>query len=175
MAIRSERVGDAPRISELVRRAYADVRHSDHREHLMVDRLRQTDAYVPALSLLAEVDGELVGHILLTKARIVDGASTVATLALAPLSVAPAFQRRGIGGSLVGVAHRQAKALGFASVAVVGAPAYYARFGYEPSSRYRITLPVAAADEYRMILPLLPGALDGVRGRVAYAPGWLEH
>ncbi len=71
ITIRAERRDDGLAITNVVRRAYADVPYSDHREHLMVDRLRSTEAYIPALSLLAFIGGEAVGHLLLTKAHIV--------------------------------------------------------------------------------------------------------
>ena len=68
IATRAERPGDGPAISDVVLRAHANVVYSDHREHLMIERLRATDAWIPALSLLAHVSDEAVGHILLTRA-----------------------------------------------------------------------------------------------------------
>ena len=97
------------------------------------------------------------------------------TLALAPLSVVPEHQSRGIGKQLVREAHRQAAALGYGSILLVGIPAYYRQFGYAPLRAYPIALPFAAPDENCMILPLTAGALDGVAGRVHYADGWLDH
>lgn len=175
VVIREERPSDGATIAEVVRRAYADVPYSDHREHVMVDRLRATDAYVPELSLLAEVGGKAVGHVLLTKAEIRSDRSVVSALALAPLSVVPAFRCRGIGKRLIGCAHDRALALGFGVILLVGIPSYYRRFGYERLSRYPIKLPFDAPDENRMILALRPDALDGVAGTVRYAEGWLEH
>lgn len=173
--IRTERADDAPAIRSLVCRAYAAVPYSDHREHLMIDRLRRTDAYSPALSLLAEVDGEAVGHILLTRAMIVGERGTVPTLALAPLSVVPEHQSRGVGKRLVTAALQRAADLGFGSILLVGLPSYYRPFGFERLSRYPITLPFKAPEESCMILPLSAHALDGVAGQVQYAEGWLDH
>nr|WP_295663393.1 N-acetyltransferase [Polymorphobacter sp.] len=175
ITIRAEKPGDAATITDIVRRAYAAVPYSDHREHLMIGRLRGTDAYVPALSLLAEIGGEPAGHILLTRAAIVSDGGVVTTLALAPLSVVPEFQHRGVGQRLVGAAHERAAALGFESVLLVGIPGYYKQFGYVPLSRYPIVLPFEAPADNCMILELRPDALDGVAGRVRYADGWLDH
>ncbi|TGX49211.1 N-acetyltransferase [Sphingomonas gei] len=175
IVIRAERPGDRAVIADLVERAYAAVPYSDHREHLMIERLRGTGAYIPALSLLAEIGGEAGGHILLTKAQIRSDLSAVTTLALAPLSVVPEFQMQGVGKRLVSAAHERAAALGFGSVLLVGIPSYYPQFGYERLSRYPIELPFNAPDENCMILPLRPGALDGVAGRVQYADGWIDH
>lgn len=175
ITIREEQPHDIPLISDVVLRAYANVDYSDHREHLMIERLRGTDAYNPALSLLAEIDHVTVGHILLTKAHINNATSSVVTLALAPLSVAPKYQSCGVGARLMGAARRQAAALGFESIVVVGVPAYYPRFGYELLSRYPITLPFEAPDANCLILRLTDRALDGVVGMVQYAEGWLDH
>ena len=172
---RGERPGDGPKIMDVVLRAYASVPYSDRREHLMIERLRATDAYIQTLSVLAEIGDEVVGHVLLTKAYIQSGHSAVATLALAPLSVTPDFQRRGVGKRLIGAAHQRAAELDFGSILVVGIPSYYPQFGYELLSHYPITLPFDAPDENCMILPLAHRALDGVAGVVHYAEGWLEH
>lgn len=175
ITIRSEQPNDYATISDIVLRAYADVSYSDHREHVMIDRLRRTDAYNPALSLLAEIAGEAVGHILLTKADIVTARASVATLALAPLSVVPEHQSRGVGKQLVREAHRHATALGYGSILLVGIPAYYLQFGYKPLRGYPIALPFDAPDDNCMILPLTARGLDGVAGTVRYADGWLNH
>lgn len=175
ITIRAERNGDAAVIADMVKRAYADVAYSDHREHLMIERLRQSNAFIASLSLLAEIDDIPVGHILLTRAKIRSEKSTSETLALAPLSVVPEYQHKGIGTSLVEAAHAQAAILGFGSVVLIGIPGYYARFGYQPLRRHPVRLPFSAPDENCMILPLKPDALNGVSGEVEYAPGWLEH
>jgi predicted N-acetyltransferase YhbS len=173
--IRPERADDALTITDVVLRAYANIAYSDHREHLMIERLRGTDAFSPELSLLAEIDGEAVGHILLTTAYICDADSSVATLALAPLSVVPEHQSCGVGKRLVGAAHQRAIDLGYGSILLVGIPSYYSQFGYEPLNCYPITLPFEAPDSNCMILPLAAHALDGVVGKVRYAGGWLDH
>ena len=175
ITIRAERPEDAASIAKTVVHAYEAVPYSDHREHLMVERLRDSDAYVPELSLLAEVENAVVGHILLTKATIGDGDPPAVTLALAPLSVVPTFQRMGVGSRLVRAAHARAEGLGFGSILLVGIAGYYPRFGYQPLDRYPIRLPFEAPAENCLILPLHPETLEGVSGTVRYADAWLHH
>ena len=141
----------------------------------MVEQLRGTSAYIPSLSLLGEIAGEVAGHVLLTRACILGAQSSVETLALAPLSVVPEHQSRGVGKRLVRAAQERATDLGFGSILLVGIPSYYLQFGFKPLSRYPITLPFDAADDERMILPLSQHALDGVVGSVRFAEGWLDH
>jgi predicted N-acetyltransferase YhbS len=175
ISIRAERPDDAHVIRDVVRSAYVAIPFSDHREHLMIERLRETKAFVPGLSLLAECDGTPAGHVLLTRARIRNDTGFVETLAFAPLSVTPSFQGRGVGRRLVETAHAAAGALGFQSIVLVGIPGYYSRFGYEPLSRYPVALPFSAPAENCMIIALTPRALAGVSGMVEYGAGWLDH
>lgn len=175
IVIRPERAGDQETISAIVKRAYAEVGFSDHREHLMVERLRESEAFIPTLSLIAELDGTPAGHILLTRVQIRGGDRSIEALALAPLSVVPECQGFGVGRQLVQVAHARAAEHGFGLIVLVGLPDYYPQFGYEPLNGYPIDLPFSAPDDNCMVLALRPGALSGVAGMVEYADGWLNH
>lgn len=174
ITVREETPADAALVSDVVRRAYAAVPFSNHREHLMVERLRASSAFVPPLSLVAEVRGEPAGHIMLTRITIRDGAVSTPSLALAPLSVVPEFQGRSVGSALVHEAHRRARALGFRSVVVVGIAGYYGRFGYVPLGLYPVTVPFEVRPENCGIHALCEGGLDGLRGVIEYAPEWME-
>lgn len=90
--IRQERPEDVPSVKALIESAFKDVAESDHKEHLLVERLRHSEAFIPELSLVAESPkGEIVGHVLLTRVRIVSAAGEeFLSLGMAPLSVLPA-------------------------------------------------------------------------------------
>ena len=114
MLIRTEEPGDFDIVRELVRLSFKDMEESDHTEHLLVDRIRRSNAYIPALSLVAEVPGAgVVGHVMLSKVEVVSEKGSVALPGVAPLSVAPGFQRKGIGGRLLLEAHRRAAEAGY--------------------------------------------------------------
>ena len=90
--IRTEEPGDFDIVRELVRLSFKDMEESDHTEHLLVDRIRRSDAYIPALSLVAEVPGAgVVGHVMLSKVEVVSEKGSVALPGVAPLSVLPCF------------------------------------------------------------------------------------
>lgn len=166
MKIREEVPSDFNEISTLIESAFRDEEHSDGDEHLLVERIRKSDAYVAELSLVAVNDeNRIVGHIMLSRITI-DG--KYSSLALAPVSVLPEFQGRGVGGELIREAHKVAAKLGYGSVILLGHKDYYPRFGYTGLSTFGINLPFDVPQEYCMAIELYSGALDGVSGTVVY-------
>jgi predicted N-acetyltransferase YhbS len=168
--IRQEHTQDRDRIYKLVLDAFSQAEHTNHQEQELVVHLRGSDAFIPELSLVAEVDGEVVGHILFTRAIIRNGATDHATLVLAPLAVAPALQRRGIGVRLVEAGHRVARGLGFASSVLVGYPTYYLRFGYRPAETFGIVTHLELPPDVFMACELRPDGLAGIHGMLIYPP-----
>ncbi len=120
--------------------------------------------YVPELALVAEKDGEVVGHVMLTYADL-DGRQV---LSLAPLAVKPGRQRGGIGIALTQEALRKADERGEPLVIVLGHQTYYPRFGFEPARQHGIEPPdPQIPDEVFMVVRLR--AYDpGLRGRITY-------
>ena len=156
MKIRQERKSDYPAVYEVIKAAFASAEHSDGNEQDLVAALRNSGAFVPELSLVAEVDGTIVGHILFTKADV-DGHTV---LALAPLSVLPTYQKQGIGLALIAEGHRIAKELGFDYSVVLGHAEYYPKAWYRPASRFGIKAPFDVADENFMAVKLNPDAKE---------------
>ncbi len=168
--IREERQKDFEKINQVVKAAFKNVEQTDHTEHLLVERLRKSQAYIPALSLVAQTpQGEIVGHLLLSKAHIINGSQSFEVLALAPLSVAPAFQRNSIGSKLIEVAHQRAKKLGYAAIVLLGHKDYYPRLGYKKASLFGVSFPFNAPDDCCMVAELRKNALRGISGVVCYS------
>ena len=118
------------------------------------------------LSLVAERDRQIVGHILFSDVHIVGDKTSIAALALAPMAVVPEHQRKGIGSQLVNTGLDHCRHAGHRIVLVVGHPAYYPRFGF--SHELAAPLQSEYAGEAFMALELVPGALEGVTGKVRY-------
>lgn len=140
----------------------------------MVERLRNSDVFIPQLSIVAEADHKIVGHIMLTKIFIHNQKESIESLALAPLSINPEFQGKGIGSKLVTEGHRLAKELGYQSIVVLGHAKYYPRFGYEPMEKYGLELPFAVRKENCMVVSLTENGLSSVTGKIEYAPEFIE-
>ena len=135
-------------------------------EARLVDALR--DGGHVRVSLVAEVDGQVVGHILFSDLPIVTPHGTVEALALAPLAVLPSHQRRDIGSTLVREGLRACRDAGHRVVVVLGHPEFYPRFGF--SAKMAESLKSPFSGPAFMAIELTPGALEGVEGEVRYPP-----
>lgn len=160
---------------EIIKKAFLNEKYSDKKEHLLVNKIRKSDAFIPELSLVAlNQDEDVIGHILLSKIKIVDGNNEVDSLALAPVSVIPEYQKKGIGSQLIHAALKGAKDLGYRSVIVLGHKDYYPKFGFKPSSLWNIQAPFEVPDEVFMALELTHNSLEKVQGVVHYSKAFLE-
>ncbi len=167
MNIRQETTADYVSVYNVVRTAFAAAEQSDGHEQDLVTALRKSESFIPELSLVATAHGKITGHILFTKAVI--GRRT--ELALAPLSVLPAYQNQGIGLMLMTEGHRIARKLGYDYSVVLGHAQYYPKAGYRPASLYGIKAPFAVPDENFMALKLNPSA-EPLAGTIAYDPAF---
>ncbi|MBT30161.1 MAG: GNAT family N-acetyltransferase [Thalassobius sp.] len=168
ITIRQEITEDHKAVFELIEKAFKDEVYSDHTEQFLVERLRMSKAFEPALSIVAEVDNKIVGHILLTKVKIKNGDDEFDSLALTPVSVLPDYQRKGVGRKLIEQAHQKAKELDFKSVLVLGHEAYYPKFGYQQANNFGIKFPFDVPPENCMAIELVENVLSGVSGTVEY-------
>lgn len=139
-------------------------------EARLVNALR--DGGYARVSRVAQVRGEVVGHVLFHALQIVDGQRATEALSLAPLAVLPEHQRLGVGSQLVREGLEACRAEGGQIVFVLGEPAYYRRFGFSSELGARVQSPYAG--EAFLALELAPGASDAVRGEVRYPPPFAE-
>ena len=175
ITIRKEESFDHNWVIELTEKAFETLEISDHNEGKLVDKLRKAPTFIEELSLVAEHNGQVVGHILFTPIIIDNGQQQFRSLVLAPVSVLPEFQKRGIGGQLIRAGHQKAIELGFQSVILIGHPEYYPRFGYKPASTWGIkTHYELPSDDVFVAVELIEGALSNVSGMVIFPPEFGE-
>jgi putative acetyltransferase len=135
-------------------------------EAQLVDVLR--DGGHVRLSLVAEQEDQIVGHIMFSNLRIITDSGTIPGLALAPMAVLPSAQRRGIGSALVRHGLDACREQGHRIVVVLGHPEYYPRFGFSADLARRLQSPFSG--DAWMALEVVDGALAGITGRVEYPP-----
>lgn len=133
----------------------------------LVNDLR-TDGFV-SVSHVAECDGRIVGHILFSRLQIMTAVEAVEAVSLAPMCVHPDFQRQGIGSQLVNAGLEACRKQGHKVVVVLGHSDFYPRFGFSAELAKRLESPFGGGDVW-MALELVPGSLDGIKGRVEYPP-----
>jgi predicted N-acetyltransferase YhbS len=151
-----------------------DLAFSQKNEGRLILALRKTQEFIPELSLVAEVGGKVVGHILFYPIKIKNNDASYDSLCLAPMAVLSEYQRQRIGSQLVKEGLKRARDLGFKSVIVLGHAAYYPRFGFEPASRWGIRPPFEVPDEVFMALELVKDGLKDIHGTVEYPPEFNE-
>lgn len=166
--IRPEQPADFDAVAAVVEAAFGGPD-----EPQLVAAIRASPEYVADWALVAELGGEIVGHVMISYATVVDGDVERRIAMLSPLAVAPTHQRTGIGSALAREATSRADASGEPAVILEGSPDYYGRFGFEHSLKYgiEITLPSWAPAEAAQVLRLT--SYDpSLRGRVVYPPAF---
>ncbi len=163
--VREERAGDRDAVRAVNLAAFPAADEAD-----LVEALRADPAWIPAFSFVAEIDGRVVGHLLLTRAALVaDDGTEQPILTLAPMAVLPEWQGRGVGSALVRAAVERAAAAGEPLIVVLGHPWFYPKFGFRPARAQGIDPPRPWRDASWMALPLTP-ADAALHGRARFAP-----
>lgn len=164
--LRTEQPADYRETENVTREAFWNHFSPGCNEHYLLHVMRDNPAFVPELDLVAEYDGRIVGNVVCMKGVIQgDDGVKYEVLSLGPISVLPEYQRKGIGGRLIGRTRELAREMGFRAVLLCGDPDYYLYQGFVPAELLGIR---TADDMYAMALhvcELYEGALSGVRGR----------
>ncbi|MBS4200031.1 N-acetyltransferase [Bacillus sp. FJAT-49732] len=144
-------------------------------ESNLVERIRESDGFIPELSIVAEKDGKVIGHILLSKANIWKSDKTTEVIVLAPIAVKPEYQKKGIGSSLIHEGLERVTELGYGLVLLIGHPSYYPRFGFKPARSFGLELrQFDVPDDVFMICELRTGELERIQGELRYPTAFFE-
>lgn len=160
MHVRTEEPGDRAAVHAINTAAFGAAVEAN-----LVDALRARNPGL--ISLVAEMEGAAVGHILFSPVSLADHAH-LRIMGLGPMAVVPQRQREGVGSALVRGGLERCREMGYDAVVVVGHPEYYPRFGFVPAARYGVSCEFDVPDDVFMILELRAGALRGVSGVVRY-------
>ena len=170
ISLRLEQPADHRAVEELTREAFWNQHVPGCDEHYFLHVLRGDPAFLPELSFVAQQEGQLVGHIAYSRSAVT-GAQGVChpAITFGPLSVLPAYQRKGVGSALVFHTLALAREMGHSAVFIYGDPRYYCRFGFRPAERFGVAASDGSFAVALLGLPLQKDGLAGVTGRFSEA------
>lgn len=134
LIIRQETEEDYKKTELMIMRSFWNKYWPGCTEHLLTRIIRDSQDYIPEISRIAEIDGQIVGAIYYTKAWIVDGNSRHEIATFGPLAVEPTWEGNDIGGALMRETIKLAQKQGIAGIVIIGEPYYYPHFGFERAS-----------------------------------------
>jgi putative hydrolase of the HAD superfamily len=166
LILRDEQAEDMEAVRKVEKEAF-----KGEAEANLVDLVRQRGK--SSLSMVAVLEGVIVGHILFTPVSPVIEKGRKKSAGLGPVAVLPEYQDKGIGSRLIRAGLERMRQLGTSYVVLLGDPAYYSRFGFQAGRRFGLTSEYGNEEAFQ-VLELAPGGLRGVRGLVRYLPEFSE-
>ena len=162
LTIRNEKEEDYKIVEEITRNAFYNLYVPGCVEHYLVHIMRQHEDFIPALDFVAELDGQVIGNIMYTKAKLVDEEGCEkAILTFGPVSIAPEYQRMGYGKRLIEHSFEQAVLMGYDVIVIMGSPMNYVGRGFKSCKKYNVCLENGKYPAAMMVKELIPNALDG--------------
>ena len=160
--IRNEEEADYQRVEELTRKSFWNLYVPGCNEHYLVHVMRSHKDFMPELDLVIEVDNQIIGNIMYTKAKLIDESGAVKDiLTFGPVCILPGYQRTGYGKKLMEYSFEQAVALGYDVIVIFGNPNNYVSRGFKSCKRYNICLENGTYPTAMMVKELKPEVLDG--------------
>ena len=160
--IRNERETDYKIVEDITRKAFYNVYVPGCMEHYLVHVMREHEDFIPELDFVIEVDGQIVGNIMYTKAKLTDEAGAEKEIVtFGPVSILPKYQRKGYGKMLIEHSLKRAAELGYEAVVIMGSPANYVGSGFQCCRKYNICVEKEKYPAAMLVKELKSGALDG--------------
>jgi len=170
MEIRTELLSDFAEVFNLNVLAF----NKREDESKLIARIRESDGFIPELSLVAEENGKIVGHALFSEAEIVDDENHYNVIVLAPIAVLPDQQKQGVGGRLIYEGLKRSKELGYHYVFLIGHPSYYPKFGFKSARKYGFELTqFNVPDDVFMVYELTDERK--IKGELMYPSSFFDH
>ena len=162
--IRNETLNDYRAVENLTREAFWNVYKEGCDEHYFVHVMRSHEDFIPELAFVIEKDGQIIGNVMYTKAKLVDEkGEEKEILSFGPVCVHPDFQRHHYGRALLEHSFEKAKEMGYDVIAIFGNPANYVGCGFKSCRRYNVCLDGDYFPTPLLVNELTMGALDGRR------------
>jgi predicted N-acetyltransferase YhbS len=163
--IRMETQADYHDVELMTQHAFWNKYRSGCNEHYLVHKLRRDIDYLPELSRIAVKDGKIIGCIMYSKARVVDGSVTHEVITFGPLCVEPEWQGSGVGELLLRETMKLAANQGYKGIVIYGEPDYYPRIGYKTCDKFHITTPDGKNFDALMGIELIEDGMKNIKGK----------
>lgn len=162
IVIRNEKETDYEVVETITRRAFYNLYIPGAIEHYLVRIMRKHEDFVPELDFVLELDGQVIGNIMYTKAKLVDekGFEKV-ILTFGPVCIMPEYQRMGYGKMLIEHSFKRAAELGYDVIVILGSPTNYVSRGFQCCKKYNICLENGKYPAAMMVKELVTNTLDG--------------
>ena len=162
LKIRRETPADYAVVEEITRQAFYNIYMPGCVVHYLVHIMRTHTDFIPELALVLELDGEIVGNVMYTKARLVAAAGAEKQIVtFGPVCVRPDLQRRGYGKKLLAYSFDLAAQMGYEAIVIFGSPVNYVGLGFQSCARYSISVENGQYPAAMLVKELKPGALSG--------------
>lgn len=165
LIIRKENERDYFEVEYMTKKAFWNKYVPGCTEHYLVHILRQSEDYLPELSRIAEINEEIVGAIMYSKAYVIDGVNKIEVLTFGPLCVEPSYQNKGIGGALLEETMELARKAGYKAIVIFGEPGYYPKHGFKTCDNFGITTKDSKNFDAFMGIELVKDGLKEVKGK----------
>lgn len=160
--IRNEEEKDYRKVEEITRKAFWNLYVPGCDEHYLVHIMRSHQDFLPELDFVIEVDNQIIGNIMYTKAKLIDeSGNEKEILSFGPVSILPEYQRKGYGKKLMEYSFERAVALGYDVIVIFGNPGNYVGVGFKSCKKYNVCLENGSYPTAMLVKELKPGALDG--------------
>lgn len=171
MIIRNEKPEDYRVVEEMIKKAFWNLAVPGCNEHYFAHQIRKSEDYIPELDFVMEENGQIIGHILYVKAKLVatDGTEKK-ILSFGPFTIHPDYQRKGYGRKLLYHSLEVAKEMGYDTVAIYGNPENYACYGFKNCKRYNVCLDDDVYPVALMVKELKENALSGKKWKYIESP-----
>ncbi len=165
LEIRSECEEEYHEVERLAQRAFWNKHNLGCDEHLLVHNMRDDEAYIPEISRIAIKDGEIIGHIMYSKAYVLDGDIRHEVLTFGPLCVSPEWQGAGVGEILVKETMKLAADAGYKAIIIFGEPDYYPRLGFKTCDNFGVTTADGKNFDAFMGIEVVADGMKGIHGK----------
>ncbi len=170
ITIRNENKQDYRKVEEVAREAFWNLYFPGCSEHMVIHNMRNHPDFIPELSFVIEVDGEIVGSIFYTHSKVVSSDGTQhKTITFGPVSILPSMHRKGLGRKLITHSIEEAKKLGYNAILTLGYPYHYEPYGFVGGKKYKISMSDGKYYKGLLVLPLYEGALDNISGYAVFS------